>query len=176
MTLTRHQGFKTESGIQPDLRLCGRLLKRPSSRTRKIRTQAHFRLVQSRIDELREFRLESLPTVGEFVLRRLSPINTCESVVLRQEVLAKRIARTNDLLRTLVSIAQEKQNQKILQARNARTAPQVRLQHAVEGLSVAAIPYYLLGPLTYACKTVTGGTSNWDSSFGVLIALCGNSA
>lgn len=116
-------------------------------------SKAYFRLVQSRIEELREFRIEGVPTIGEFMERRLAPaMNTCEAIVRRQETLADRIAHTNDLLRTRVGIVQEQQNRKILQSMNTRAAQQLRLQQAVEGLSVAAITYYVAGLFQYAGK------------------------
>ena len=116
-------------------------------------SKAYFRLVHSRIEELRECRVEGVPTIGEFMDRRLAPaMNTCEAIVRRQETLADRIAHTNDLLRTRVGIVQEQQNRKILQSMNTRAAQQFRLQQAVEGLSVAAITYYVAGLFQYAGK------------------------
>lgn len=116
-------------------------------------SQAYFNLVRARIDELRETRIEGFPTVEEFMDRRLAPaMHTCQAVSKRQEVLAERIARTNDLLRTRVGIAQERQNRRILESLNARAAQQLRLQQAVEGLSVVAISYYLIGLLGYVAK------------------------
>ena len=85
--------------------------------------------------------------------RRLAPaMKTCEAVAARQQALAGRIANSNDLLRTRVGIVQEAQNRKILQSMNARAAQQLRLQQAVEGLSVAAISYYLVGLVGYSAK------------------------
>jgi uncharacterized membrane-anchored protein len=64
-------------------------------------SQAYFSLVQARIHELREVRTAGMPTLAEFMSRRLAPaMHTCTSVSQRQEGLAKRIARSNDLLRT----------------------------------------------------------------------------
>ncbi len=118
-------------------------------------SQAYFRLVNARIEELREMRIDGILTVSEFMDRRLTPaMNTCEAMARRQEALAERIAHTNDLLRTRVGIVQERQNRQILQSMNARAAQQLRLQQAVEGLSVAAISYYLVGLLNYAGKAV----------------------
>ncbi|MFZ6658608.1 DUF3422 family protein [Undibacterium sp. TJN19] len=116
-------------------------------------SKAYFKLVQSRAEEMREFRIEGVPTIQEFMDRRLAPaMNTCEAIVRRQETLAERIANTNDLLRTRVGIVQEQQNRRILQSMNARAAQQLRLQQAVEGLSVAAISYYTAGLIQYALK------------------------
>jgi uncharacterized membrane-anchored protein len=137
-------------------------------------SKAYFRLVQSRIEELREFRIEGVPTIGEFMERRLAPaMNTCEAIVRRQEALADRIAHTNDLLRTRVGIVQEQQNRKILQSMNTRAAQQLRLQQAVEGLSVAAITYYVAGLFQYAGKGLkaVGVQINPELVTGLLIPI-----
>jgi len=135
-------------------------------------SKAYFSLVKARIEELREKRIEGLPTIAEFMERRLAPaMHTCESIVRRQETLAARIAHTNDLLRTRVGIVQEQQNRKILQSLNARAAQQLRLQQAVEGLSVAAISYYVAGLFFYTGKGLKalGLNINPDLLTGVLI-------
>ncbi|MGB6055273.1 MAG: DUF3422 domain-containing protein [Burkholderiaceae bacterium] len=135
-------------------------------------SQAYFRLVRARIDELHEIRIEGVPTIGEFMERRLAPaMNTCEAIARRQEGLAERIAHTNDLLRTRVGIVQEQQNRKILQSLNARAAQQLRLQQAVEGLSVVAISYYLAGLCNYAGKAMKAGgwPVNPEVATGILV-------
>ncbi|HJV50475.1 MAG TPA: DUF3422 domain-containing protein [Noviherbaspirillum sp.] len=137
-------------------------------------SQAYFRLVDARIEELRETRIEGFPTVGEFMDRRLTPaMNTCASMARRQEALAERIAHTNDLLRTRVGIVQERQNRQILQSMNARAAQQLRLQQAVEGLSVAAISYYMVGLFGYAGKAAKaiGWSVNPDLFTGLLVPV-----
>jgi uncharacterized membrane-anchored protein len=137
-------------------------------------SQAYFRLVNARIEELREVRMEGIPTVGEFMDRRLAPaMNTCEAIASRQDTLARRIAHTNDLLRTRVGIVQEQQNRRILQSMNARAAQQLRLQQAVEGLSVAAISYYMIGLLSYAGKAAkaAGLPINVDVATGLLVPV-----
>ncbi|GAB3546467.1 DUF3422 domain-containing protein [Noviherbaspirillum agri] len=137
-------------------------------------SQAYFRLVNARIEELREIRIDGILTVGEFMDRRLTPaMNTCEAMARRQEALAERIAHTNDLLRTRVGIVQERQNRQILQSMNARAAQQLRLQQAVEGLSVAAISYYMVGLLSYASKALKaiGWTFNPDVATGLLVPV-----
>lgn len=137
-------------------------------------SEAYFRLVRARINELRETRIEGVPTVSEFMERRLAPaMNTCESVVKRQLAMAERIGHTNDLLRTRVGIVQEHQNRKILQSMNMRAAQQLRLQQAVEGLSVVAITYYLAGLFNYVGKALklTGWPINPDKLTGVMIPV-----
>jgi uncharacterized membrane-anchored protein len=118
---------------------------------------AYDSLVRARIAELREERIEGVPTVGEFMERRLLPaMDTCQTAAARQENLAARVARSNDLLRTRVNIAQEAQNQAVLQSLNRNAGMQVRLQQAVEGLSVVAISYYLVALLGYGFKALKG--------------------
>ena len=137
-------------------------------------SKAYFDLVKARINELREFRIEGIPTIGEFMERRLAPaMNTCEAVVRRQEALARRIAHTNDLLRTRVGIIQELQNRQILQSMDARAGQQLKLQQSVEGLSVVAISYYLVGLLQYAGKGLkaSGVAINVELISGVLIPV-----
>ena len=87
--------------------------------------------------------------------------------------LAERVAHTNDLLRTRVNLVQEQQNRKILQSMNVRSAQQLRLQQAVEGLSVVAISYYLIGLTLYAAKAVkaAGVPLNPDLVAGVMVPV-----
>ncbi len=135
-------------------------------------SQAYFKLVHSRIDELRERRIEGVPTIAEFMQRRLTPaMNTCTSTARRQEVLAERLANTNSLLRTRVGIRQEQQNNKILQSMNTRAAQQLRLQQAVEGLSVVAISYYLAGLVSYAGKALKAAGWHIDTDLATGIAV-----
>lgn len=118
-------------------------------------SEAYYKLVQDRIVELREYRIEGLPTVQEFMQRRLAPaMNTCAAIRARLDALAARVTHTNDLLRTRVGILQEQQNRKILHSMNHRAAQQLRLQQAVEGLSVAAISYYVVGLISYGSKAL----------------------
>ena len=135
-------------------------------------SKAYFWLVNARIEELREARIGGVPTVGEFMERRLAPaMHTCAAAAARQDGLGQRIANTNDLLRTRVGIVQEMQNRQILQSMNARAAQQLRLQQAVEGLSVAAISYYVIGLLSYSGKAakVLGMAINAEVLVGVLV-------
>ena len=116
---------------------------------------AYYSLVRQRLAELREERLPGLQTFGEFTERRLAPaMNTCASVSARLGALSERVARATQLLSTRVDIAREEQNQAILASMNRRAALQLRLQETVEGLSVAAITYYIVGLVGYAAKAL----------------------
>ncbi|BAE52959.1 DUF3422 family protein [Paramagnetospirillum magneticum] len=115
--------------------------------------KAYYAIVCRRIEELREDRIPGLQTFAEFVDRRLGPaMKTCESVSERQQLLATRVSRAGDLLRTRVDIALEEKNRDLLNSMNRRAELQLRLQETVEGLSVVAISYYLLGLIGYLAK------------------------
>ncbi|GAC1340631.1 MAG: DUF3422 domain-containing protein [Acetobacteraceae bacterium] len=115
--------------------------------------EAYYELVQRRIQDLRETRLEGLQTLQEFTERRLAPaMNTCHSVATRHEELSRRVARATQLLATRVGVTREQQNQALLEGVNRRVRLQLRLQATVEGLSVAAVTYYVVGIVGYAAK------------------------
>jgi uncharacterized membrane-anchored protein len=115
--------------------------------------RAYWGLVDQRIVELKEQPIAGLQTVAEFMERRLVPaMRTCESVAQRQEALSERVARASELLRTRVDVALEGQNRDLLQSMNRRAKLQLLLQETVEGLSVAAITYYVLGLVSYLAK------------------------
>lgn len=122
---------------------------------------AYYDLVQQRIEELREERIEGLQTFREFNDRRFLPaIATCRAVSARQRALSERIAHATMMLSTRVSVSREKQNQNILQSMDRRANLQLRLQQTVEGLSVAAITYYIVGLVYYAAKGLISKETN----------------
>jgi uncharacterized membrane-anchored protein len=111
--------------------------------------------VRARIAELRERRIPGLQTIDEFMTRRLAPaMATVDSVARRMSELPERVARASGLLSTRVDIARERQNQALLASMDRRARLQLRLQETVEGLSVAAITYYVVGLVGYAAKAL----------------------
>lgn len=124
-----------------------------SSHYRFGAARAYYALVERRIDELRELRIEGVQTFREFTERRLAPaMNTCESVARQQGALSERIDRASQLLRTRVEVTREQQNQALLASMDRRARLQLRLQQTVEGLSVAAVTYYIVGLVGYLAK------------------------
>ena len=119
--------------------------------------RAYDAIVQQRIAEMREQPLSGIQTVGEFMQRRLAPaMATVNATSLRLSALAERIARASDLLRTRVDIASENHNQELLEKLTKGQATQLRLQTTVEGLSIAAISYYVVSLLLYGAKALKG--------------------
>jgi len=115
--------------------------------------RAYYALVERRIAELREMRIEGVQTFREFTERRLAPaMDTCESVARLQGALSERIDRASQLLRTRVDVAREQQNLALLASMDRRARLQLRLQQTVEGLSVAAVTYYIVGLIGHLAK------------------------
>jgi uncharacterized membrane-anchored protein len=118
-------------------------------------TQAYNTLVVQRIAELREKVMPGTQTIGEFMQRRLSPaMATVAATAQRLATLSERVSRTSALLRTRVDIATEQQNQQLLEKLTRGQELQLRLQTTVEGLSIAAISYYVVSLLQYAVKSL----------------------
>ena len=115
--------------------------------------RAYGELVATRVAELREARQPGIQPIGEFLARRFTPaVATCAAVSQRLRDLSERVARASALLSTRVDIARERQNQALLASMDRRAKAQLRLQQAVEGLSVAAIVYYAAGLVGYLTK------------------------
>jgi uncharacterized membrane-anchored protein len=118
-------------------------------------TRAYDTLVSQRLAELRERPISGTQTLGEFMQRRLSPaMATVQATEKRLASLAERVSRSSALLRTRVDIATEAQNQVLLEKLTKGQTLQLRLQSTVEGLSIAAISYYVVSLLLYGAKAL----------------------
>jgi uncharacterized membrane-anchored protein len=137
-------------------------------------SRAYYDLVRTRIGELREKRMSGIQTIEEFMTRRLTPaMATSITVSQRLHDLSERISRTSGLLSTRVDIAREKQNQALLASMDRRAKLQLRLQQTVEGLSIAAITYYVVGLVTWIFKAIqaAGARVNVDLATGLSIPV-----
>jgi len=118
------------------------------TRHRFSATQAYAQLVSERLGELRESHVGDCQRLGVFIERRFKPtVRYCSATEQRLEHLAKSVANLGDLLQARVQVEMEEQNSEILKNLNARADAQIKIQHAVEGLSIIAITYYLLSLL-----------------------------
>ncbi len=119
-------------------------------------TQAYFDIVNSRLEEIRQERIQGIQTFSEFLERRLVPaVNFCFSTEMRLESLAERMSRVGSLLRTRVEVQIEEQNRDLLTSMNRRAKMQFRLQRLVEGLSIVAVSYYLTGLIKYGLEAIS---------------------
>lgn len=118
-------------------------------------TRAYYGIVQRRIEDLRGRSVPGMTGVFTFLNRRLIPaMATVEATASRLSDVATHLARSADLLRTRVDITTEQQNQELLRSLGRGQQMQLRLQETVEGLSIAAISYYVVGLVGYATKGV----------------------
>jgi uncharacterized membrane-anchored protein len=165
--------FDDETLLQHITALAGRVESElVASQFRFGACRAYSDLVLTRIAELRERRLAGMQTVGEFMERRFKPaVATCATVAQRLHGLSEQVARTSTLLSTRVDIARERQNQALLASMDRRAKMQLRLQQAVEGLSVAAIVYYVAGLIGYLAKGLKARGASIDADVIVAVAI-----
>ena len=142
-----------------------------STNYRLSATSAYYKLVEQRIKDLREIRLESFQTNNEFLSRRLQPaIRTSEAFSRRLESLATRAQRADNLVRTQIEMGVQIQNKDLLKSMELRARAQLRLQETVESLSIVAITYYIVGLLSTLVDPI-----NFDFIFiskELFLALC----
>jgi len=116
-------------------------------------SRAYEEIVTQRLQTVGERKVGGLPTWSSFLARRMKPaLSTCVAIENRQASLSLKLARAANLLRTRVDVELEQQNQELLKSMNKRTQLQLRLQTTVEGLSVAAITYYVVSLFGYFAK------------------------
>lgn len=155
------QSLASDNGADDEQQLLNQLSK-VAAETERISASLNFRfaasrayqeLVNQRAEGLRLERVPALQPLTEYVMTRFAPaMETRDNLARRIETLSRRVARASDLLRTRVDVALEAQNRDLLESMDRRAKLQLRLQQTVEGLSVVAISYYLLGLLGYVVR------------------------
>jgi uncharacterized membrane-anchored protein len=127
------------------------------TRYRLSATRAYHRIVERRLADLREQRIDGVQTLSGFLARRFAPaMEFCDSTDRRLTDIADRINRAVSLARVRVEMHREASNQELFRALAHRQKLQLRLQQTVEGLSVVAISYYALGLVGYLAKAAKG--------------------
>ncbi|MER3556905.1 MAG: DUF3422 domain-containing protein, partial [Thermus sp.] len=165
LNLAERDLARITSGIQRSARPDQELLEEPTALAAQVEhiiaengsrfsaSKAYQGIVEARLLELRESPIPATQTIGEFLKRRFAPaMATIDATAQRLAALSQRIERAGGLLRTRVDIALEEQNQQLLARLNRGQEVQLQLQSTVEGLSVAAISYYVVGLLYYLAK------------------------
>lgn len=116
-------------------------------------SRAYDGIVGERLKALSEAVVPGYETWAGFLAKRLAPaMRTCRSVEGRQENLSRKLTRATNLLRTWIDVELEHQNRDLLASMDRRARVQLRLQQTVEGLSVAAVSYYVVGLVYYLAK------------------------
>ncbi|MND89287.1 hypothetical protein D3C76_331810 [compost metagenome] len=115
------------------------------SRKRFSAAEAYAQIVFERIAELRETHVGDCQRLGVFIERRFKPtVRYCSATNHRLERLSDSVANLGELLQARVQVEVEEQNMEILHSLHTRATTQIKIQKAVEGLSIIAITYYLL--------------------------------
>ena len=140
-------------------------------------TTAYYEIVLERIRSLNEISVSGYETLGSFLERRLGPaVRTCQSIEGRQANLSRKLSRATILLRSWIDLEIEQQNSEVLASMNHRSNLQLRLQHTVEGLSVAAVSYYIVGLVGYFSKGIEEGGLHFKAAsftaMSVPVSLC----
>lgn len=119
-------------------------------------SRAYDGIVRERIKVLDETPKPGYEALGSFLERRLAPaMRTCHSVEQRQANLSSKLYRATGLVRSWIDVELARQNSDLLTSMNRRAELQLRLQRTVEGLSVAAISYYIVGLIGYLSKAIS---------------------
>lgn len=127
-------------------------------------SQAYYNIVLARLSAMHENSIDGARRFSSFFNRRLTPaISTCKTVEDRQNALSRKLMRTAELLRTRIQFELEQQNRDLLASMDKRAKLQLRLQQTVEGLSVAAVSYYIVGLVKYLSE----GLYKYDLTFGL---------
>lgn len=141
------EGSSSAKDLSADISALSAHIVRMTARTRQrfSATEAYAKIVSERINELRESRTGDCQRLGVFIERRFRPtVRYCAATDQRLERLGRSVANLGDLLQARVQVEMEEQNAEILSSLSARADTQIKIQKAVEGLSIIAISYYLL--------------------------------
>ena len=115
--------------------------------------RAYAQIVRQRVRSLCEGWISGVQPAGDFLLTGFEPaMETCENLARRLQALGGRVARDSNLLKTRVDVALEEQNRDLLHSMVRRATMQLQLQETVEGLSMAAITYYVVSLIIYLAQ------------------------
>lgn len=124
-------------------------------------SKAYHEIVQLRLHAIEEISYEHHPTLEAFLIRRMQPaMQTVRALEERQANLSRKLSRAANLLRTRVDVGLERQNRDLLASMNRRAKQQFRMQQTVEGLSIAAVSYYVVGLIAYLLKGIEAPMQN----------------
>ncbi len=140
-----------------------------SSKLEVIRSETGFRLsatsayasvAADRLETLRVSPVSDLQTLTEFTERRLVPAaRTCSVFTERLARIAERISRVMHTLDVRVDTRIKAQNLLLTKSMERSIQLQLRLQSLVEGLSVIAAAYYLVGLIAF----IVEGSIAWPN-------------
>ena len=118
-------------------------------------TAAYAEVAADRLASLNVQPVANYQSLTDFTERRLVPASrTCSVFRQRLSHIAERISGVMHTLDVRIDIRIKAQNLGVMQSMERSTQLQLRLQTLVEGLSVIAAAYYLIGLIAYVTKGV----------------------
>lgn len=148
-----------------------------SSKLEVIRSATGFRLsataayagvAADRLETLRVEPVSNLQSLSEFTERRLVPAaRTCSVFTERLARIAERISRVMHTLDVRVDTRIKAQNLLLTKRMERSIQLQFRLQSLIEGLSVIAAAYYLVGLIAFLVKGANA-LPDWNSAEGLI--------
>ncbi|NWD25698.1 DUF3422 domain-containing protein [Pseudomonas yamanorum] len=142
------------------------------SQKRFSATSAYANLVFERVKELREGHTGDCQRFGVFIERRFRPsVRYCAAIQTRLEHTSTGISNLSALLQARAQVEVEDQNAQILQSLNMRASTQIKIQKAVESLSMIATTYYLLSLLKILYEGAAKLGLNIPTAYAVTLAI-----
>ena len=127
-------------------------------------TAAYAEVAADRLAALNVQPVANYQSLTDFTERRLVPASrTCSVFRTRLSHIAERISGVMHTLDVRIDIRIKAQNLGVMQSMERSTQLQLRLQTLVEGLSVIAAAYYLIGLIAYIVKGVSAFPSGFSS-------------
>lgn len=128
---------------------------REGLRYRIAASKAYYDIVSDRLASLAETPIGQRQTLKGFVDHRLAPaIKTVAAFDRRISDVSATLSDAMALARTRLEQASQEYNQALLVSMEKRARQQVHLGQAVEGLSVAAVSYYVVGLIGVLIKSL----------------------
>lgn len=116
-------------------------------------TNAYAEVAADRLNALDVKPVANFQSLKEFTERRLIPAQrTCAVFQTRLARIAERVSRIMHTLDVRIDTRIKAQNLRLMESMERSTQLQLRLQTLVEGLSVIAAAYYLVGLIAYVTK------------------------
>jgi len=131
---------------------------------------SYYAIFEERLRWLREQTGDGFQSMEEFLTARIAPVHrNYRNFMERAEALTSQITVLGNMLRTRVNLSMEAQNLETMRSMKTRVELQLKLQRAVEGLSVVVITYYLTGLSNWGFKALEeflplpGGPILWSA-------------
>lgn len=158
-SMTQVRGPNADRGLLEEITSLAATLEQEATNSahRFSATRAYDTMVQQRLEALGEQTVPGFPTFAALLSRRLGPpMLSCQIIEERMGTLTERLDRATELLRTRTNVQIEHQNRDLMSAMTERSRLQLRLQHVIEFVALAAVSYYLVALVQFVFQGIPG--------------------